>query len=139
MTKFEKRLLAGMMALLMTLICIGVSSYSVYASKSQDKSMESVEEIYNENNETYGTNSSSNASGNSNGIVKANSGPVIVSYNVKSNDGLYTYNVYDNDEIGIAAYNGTDAAIEFPSEIDGKKVVSIEKSAFVTTKILHRL
>ena len=94
MTKFEKRLLAGMMALLMTLICIGVSSYSVYASKSQDKSMESVEEIYNENNETYGTNSSSNASGNSNGIVKANSGPVIVSYNVKSNDGLYTYNVY---------------------------------------------
>jgi uncharacterized protein YjdB len=40
------------------------------------------------------------------------------------------YSVSDNDEITITGYSGTATEVDIPSEIDGKKVISIGEDAF---------
>ena len=155
MTRFEKKLVSGIIAALMLVMCVGTSGYTVYAADADsDKSMEAVKEAFNESNDTYSVNELTDnevisndvsfedaivSAGSSNSKNDTPKGPVPTESNVESKDGLYVYNVYGTEGIGIVSYKGTDTAIELPSQIDGKTVVSVDEKAFYKNEAITQV
>lgn len=156
MTRFEKKLFASILAALMLVMCVGTSGYTVYAAEADDdKSMEAVREAFSTSNDTYdfdelvGNNEVTDNTFVDDVIVGAGNGdsskndetqePVLTESNVVSKDGLYVYNVYGTEGIGIVSYKGTDTVITLPSQIDGKTVVSIDEKAFYSNENITQI
>lgn len=58
---------------------------------------------------------------------------------VTKTQGDYVYYINDNDEVTILEYSGTSKIAEVPSEIEGKKVVSIDEQAFYDSDKLEKV
>ncbi len=152
MTRFEKKIFAGILSALMLVTSVGTSGYVVSAAEvNNDKSMEAVNGAFSDTNEEYNYEESENSGITSGDITvednivgadkdnNAQEEPAATETGVVSEDGLYVYNVYGTDGIGIASYNGTDTDITLPSQIDGKTVVSIDKMAFMNNKTVTKV
>lgn len=49
--------------------------------------------------------------------------------------GSYSYVILEDNTIEITAYNGNETTVELPSDIEGRKVVSIGNTAFQNSQI----